>query len=576
VINEARVQLARRSFDFPSVLMEPDLEVSNLLITGKSTSDPDFYQEDRLQLVENVTNTIGGHQVKGGIDFNFLSNNSQWNLFFPARIIFPTLPSLLNFTPTSTTGPVNFWWPVLATSPVHPGFTLPFTNAVPSQYQSATFFKLNHSAYGFFAQDQWKVNNKLTLTYGARYDFEHYPSRYLAETDMNNVQPRFGVAYALDDKTVVRAGFGIFNDRIAGSVGQVFQTAEWSSRGNFANAPQLFPGVANLPGRFIQLNALGAAATPATVTFLTTGMTPTTGVTSLTDNVSAFLRTPYSEQGSLQVSREVSRGLALTASYLYVHGVKLIGHTPNLNAVQTGTLASGKPSFFTVTDAAGNVTNGLQYPELGNFVVIANMGDSVYHGGTFEAEKRFGAGTSFHASYTFSRTISDLDSISNLADFPEGQSLSLERGLSRQHVAHRFTLALLGEVPQRIPALRDFRLSSMVSLESGRPFNVFSGSDSNGDGNPNSDRPGRLGRNTLIGPRYATVDLRVARPMKFTEWLNAELNLDFFNLFNRTNIRDLNTVYGSADLSVAPIASFGTARDVFNPRQLQFGLKLKF
>ncbi|HKX27885.1 MAG TPA: TonB-dependent receptor [Blastocatellia bacterium] len=576
VINEARVQLARRSFGFRSVLSEPDLEVSNLLITGKSTSDPDYYQEDRLQLVENVTNTIGGHQVKGGIDFNFLSDNSEWDLFFPARIIFPNLPALTNFGPNSTSGPVNFWWPVLATSPVHPGFTLPFTNAVPSQYQSATYFKMNHSAYGFFLQDQWKVNNRLTLTYGGRYDFEHYPSRYVAETDMNNVQPRLGVAYSLNEKTVVRAGFGIFNDRLAGSVGQVFQTAEWSSRGNFVNARQIFPGVAAVPGRFIQLNALNAAATPATLTFLTTGQTPMTGVTSLTDNLSAFLRTPYSEQGSLQVSREVSRGVALTASYLYVHGVKLIGHTANLNAVQTGALANGKPTFFTVTDANGNVTNGRQYSELGNFVVIANLGDSVYHGATFQAEKRFNAGTSFHASYTFSRTISDLDSISNLADYPEGQGLDLERGLSRQHAAHRFTLSFLGEVPQWVPALQAFRFSSLVSLESGRPFNVFSGSDTNGDGNPNSDRPGQLGRNSLIGPRYTTVDLRVARPLKLTEWLNAEFNLDFFNLFNRTNIRDLNTVYGSSDLSAAPIASFGTARDVFNPRQLQFGLKLKF
>src|SRR5262249_49978918 len=78
VINEAHVQLARRRFDFRSVLAEPDLEVSNLLITGKSTSDPDLYKEDRVQLVENVTDTIGGHQVKGGIDFNFLKDNSEW------------------------------------------------------------------------------------------------------------------------------------------------------------------------------------------------------------------------------------------------------------------------------------------------------------------------------------------------------------------------------------------------------------------------------------------------------------------------------------------------------------------
>jgi hypothetical protein len=54
------------------------------------------------------------------------------------------------------------------------------------------------------------------------------------------------------------------------------------------------------------------------------------------------------------------------------------------------------------------------------------------------------------------------------------------------------------------------------------------------------------------------------------------LSVDFFNLFNRVNIRDISTFYGSSNLAVAPAASFGTPRDVFNPRQIQFGFKLKF
>jgi hypothetical protein len=91
-----------------------------------------------------------------------------------------------------------------------------------------------------------------------------------------------------------------------------------------------------------------------------------------------------------------------------------------------------------------------------------------------------------------------------------------------------------------------------------------------------SDRPGFLGRNTLEGPGYATLDLRVARPIKFNERWNGEFTLDFFNLLNRTNIRDISAVYGGFDLNVAPVASFGTPRDVFNPRQTQLGFKLKF
>ena len=55
-----------------------------------------------------------------------------------------------------------------------------------------------------------------------------------------------------------------------------------------------------------------------------------------------------------------------------------------------------------------------------------------------------------------------------------------------------------------------------------------------------------------------------------------EVSVDVFNVFNRTNIRDLNTVWGSFDPNVAPIASFDTPRDVFNPRQAQLGLKVRF
>jgi hypothetical protein len=75
---------------------------------------------------------------------------------------------------------------------------------------------------------------------------------------------------------------------------------------------------------------------------------------------------------------------------------------------------------------------------------------------------------------------------------------------------------------------------------------------------------------------YASVDMRIAREVPFNEHFKGEFSIDFFNLFNRVNIKDLNTVYGSFNLSVPPVASFNTPRDVFNPRQIQFGVKLKF
>jgi hypothetical protein len=108
------------------------------------------------------------------------------------------------------------------------------------------------------------------------------------------------------------------------------------------------------------------------------------------------------------------------------------------------------------------------------------------------------------------------------------------------------------------------------------PDSVFTGFDANSDGNPLSDRPGALVRNTMVGPGFASVDARVARPIKLTERLNSEFSVDFFNLFNRVNIHDITTFYGGGDLRVPSVAGFGSPRDVFNPRQIQFGFSLKF
>ena len=155
----------------------------------------------------------------------------------------------------------------------------------------------------------------------------------------------------------------------------------------------------------------------------------------------------------------------------------------------------------------------------------------------------------------------------------------IQTALSRQDVRHRFTLTVLTELPDGIAVVRGVKVSGLVSLESGRRFNIFAGRDFNGDGNPNSDRPGLIGRNEYQGPGYASVDLRVARAVALRSRASLEFTLDVFNLFDRLNVKDINTVWGSIDYPNTPPPAqlgFGTPRDVFNPRQVQFGVKLRF
>ena len=241
LINEARVQWARRSYDFQATINEPALEISNLILMGKTTSDMDSYRESRLQTTDNLLLVRGGHQIKVGANINFLNDEAQWNLFFPARIIFPTLQAFYDFTPAV------FWWPSLKDAADHPGFSTSWSAAVPSAWDSQTRLTMNHSIFGVFAQDQWKVSSKLSLNYGVRYDVESYPQPYIAKRDLSNVQPRVGIAYAYSPKGAVRVGYGIFTDRLASSLGQVFWATEWLARGDLAGNGVGACGVRQLP-----------------------------------------------------------------------------------------------------------------------------------------------------------------------------------------------------------------------------------------------------------------------------------------------------------------------------------------
>ena len=562
LVSEARVQVARRTFDFPSVKKEPALELSNFIIMGKSTSDVDYYGETRIQYAQSLSWTTGGHQVKGGLDLNHLRDTSQWHLFFPARIIFPSLAAFQTFTPAV------FWWPYLVTAPSYPGISPTWTDDVPPEWQDETDFGLNHTSLGFFVQDHWQAAPRLSVTYGLRYDVELYPSEFILKKDLNNVQPRVGAAYAYSSRGVVRAGYGVFADRLASSIGQLYNATQWSSAGSLPNAQRLFPTISPIQGTFQQRTVGGAAAPIAARTFLTTGQVPATSSLGLADTLDGAIQTPYSHQASLQISQEIGRGIALSAGYLFLGARQIPGHTGNLNAFQNGVLATGKP-----------ILGGRTYPEVGDLFVQTNTGTSNYHGATFEAEKRFANGVGFHGSYTLARVRNNVDSLANLADLPEGQDIEGETALSRQDVRHRFTLTLLTQVPSHVSVVGGMRVSGLVSLESGRRFNIFAGRDFNLDGNPNSDRPGLIERNAYLGPAYASVDLRVSREFVVSGHSRLELMLDVFNLFNRVNVKDINTVWGSIDYPGTPppaTLGFGTPRDVFNPRQLQFGVKVKF
>jgi hypothetical protein len=139
----------------------------------------------------------------------------------------------------------------------------------------------------------------------------------------------------------------------------------------------------------------------------------------------------------------------------------------------------------------------------------------------------------------------------------------------------------MAELPWR------FQLSALVNVGSGRPFNILAGADLNGDGDggafpadrarvipsePSSSVRRNIG--TLAG--MATVDLRITRriPVK-GRWV-ADVLIDVFNAFNRTNYTEINNVFGTGSYPGAPLPTFGQYEKAGPPRQAQIGARINF
>ena len=120
--------------------------------------------------------------------------------------------------------------------------------------------------------------------------------------------------------------------------------------------------------------------------------------------------------------------------------------------------------------------------------------------------------------------------------------------------------------------LRGFQLSYIYTYASRLPFNVLLGSDRNFDTN-NNDRPVGVGRNTGSGFDYSSFDLRLSRRFRLSERLALDALAEGFNLFNRANFGVPNNTFGPG---TTPNATFGQPTQAFDPRQLQFGLRLTF
>jgi len=566
------------------------------------------------------------------------------------------------------TGFVNGYQPAPATGG---GFGSGWPNAFPTDQYSNYAYTLNHGYWGFFAQDQWRVTPKFTVNYGLRWDFESGLSS-TANPDYRAFQPRIGFAYSPDPKTVIRAGFGTFYDR--NNLTFFFTTGNQKTLpGYFCNPPGADPNCAangfsqgvvvpmihqGAQNGGWQLSAApGAPATPSlpcsvlglppafcappgpptisvevlqALSILAGGPTsypkqsltgpcvadPITGAPTGACGVGSGGiqkngRLPYAEQASLQIDRQIGKGLTIEAGYLFVGAHKLVrGNNLNigcpygtakssnpyyaqglLNPDGSLTACSGTPAlgpfglgpFFAYLGPAANPglpiynpllavnPSGLEFgvpggvgapPTLSGGLLDYNnnVANAVYHGLTLTASERMKY-FRMTANYTYSHTI-DNGNFTTFINLPVNQfDYANERANSNQDLRHNVVANFTATTPEH-SFLRNFELSSIINIQSGRPFTLFVGQNTFGDvAGLSTDRVGgppfsghcasvtncttTVRRNTYTGAPLRSVDVRLSRNFRLGEGKRLDFAVDAFNLFNHPNVDEVSSVYGS-------------------------------
>jgi hypothetical protein len=629
VVNSMLGQWARRNYGFPGETGQPNLDIPNLLLFGNNFGAFSRYNESRTQFSDTISWVKDTHNSRFGFDTNYIQNFVIWPGFTPSRDIFPSLDDFLasgkqNWGNTACPAPlIGLTAPCLAAffwgAPIGPG---PFdpTQASPSigtSWRNAYlpseapdfYVHLNHSYNGFFAQDQWRISSKITLNYGLRYDFETGLG-YLVNPYYKEFQPRLGIAYSPDAKTVVRAGYGVFDDKY--NLTFVFVPSP--------QRPAVIPGLPtnrNQQGGTYLLNSLFLptpcvlagcpAAGPPGSAPLPPGTVPPPLVDEAFENlinlgsfpvnslyaqggatVDRHLRPPYSEQVSFEIDRQIDANLAVSVGYMLVEGHRLVRPIDlNVSApigIEPGT---NKDIYaYGVSDPNIPAPPGGSPGTNGLFYYTDSSGNSAYNGLILQVMRRTGKYLQFNANYTFSKTTDDGTFVTFVSSPQSNAQRHLERALSNQNVRNRFVANAVYTAPKE-SFLRGFALSGVVVAQSPRPFTLFVGFDANNDGNPVSDRVGQSGRNTYSGDGLTSVDLRLGRTFGLGERLRLVVSVDAFDVLNRANVDEVFSVYGAPNF-IGPVPthykdgksaadpSFGAPRTTFNPRQFQFAAKLQF
>lgn len=592
VIHENAGTSVNRQVGLPEgATKERDFGLSFITITGFSPlghefNNPQNSVTNTYQISDNASYSRGNHLLKFGFDFRATRQNAFRDI--QAR-------GLINFiSQARITG--NALADLLLDAPVVTGI------ARVDNHQH-----LRTESYSLFFNDSYRITPKLTLSAGLRYEYNSpavdvddraalydLNTRSLVsvgtngvpragyEADKNNFAPRLGIAWTLDSNTVVRAGYGIYYDQSALAPGEGLYFNKPYFDFNLFITSQQFPlSLANpFPSNF-----------PFPI--------PSSAFTFQRD-----LKTPYAQQYSLSIQRQLGSSRIFEAAYVGSKGTKLIA-ARDIN--------QPRPSVV--------MPNLRPDPRFDDITFLESRANSSYNALQLRLQQRLDFGLSFLTSYTWAKSLDDASGTFTSAgdpNFPQdSNNVRAERGRSNFDVRHRFSLSYAYELPiGKGHSLLDdsgflthlvtgWQTLGIVTLQSGRPFTValISDFDNSNTGRSSlgfgaNDRPnvvgnaeasrrspnqwfntsafafpqfgtfGDAGRNILDGPDYKNVNASLIKDTKIKERLTLQFRAEVFNLFNRPNFDLPDNFLGSP--------TFGQILSARDPRHIQFGLKLLF
>lgn len=549
-VNELRTQVSHFVNESTNLSDRPRTIYVGFATFGANPGSPQDIRENRIQFVDKLSFDAGAHRTAYGADISRIDKTGVFNADSVGVYTFAAGTPFPFDANNPATHPVQF----------AQGFTdsrRPLSlrrDFAPFDFAGIDRRYWNVSLY---AQDDWELRRGLTINLGVRYE------KQTSSPDDNNIMPRTGVAWDLarDGKTVIRGGYGRFYDQLFDNIPNVEDL--FGIIGNFSitltpqGNPALFPRYPNI------LSAPPAGLGPAP------GRTVTLDYGRLNPK---GRKTPYSDQLTAGVARELGRDLAVGVDYTYLRGRDLF-RTVDLN---------GPFRFDTTTGATRSVAQadttrpfgvpsrvpgpfGITESGFRQIRAVVSEGHSWYHAVKINLMKRFSQRHFYQVAYTWSRSENEQD------DFGSAAQGADPFDFIKARAANDIPHALVANGTYVFPY--DVSVSAIFTARSGATVDPQAGADLNGDAFF-TDRPGAFERNSFRIESVQNLDVALAKSFTLTGRTSVELRADIFNVFNTKNVIGVNSVWGR-NPAQRSVTFFAPTR-VADPRQYQFAVRYRF